>query len=239
MERVDLNGDGKPDLLVTNNENDGSGSLFAYEQPSNISAAWTKHLLGTGYKPTPSLVPMPGNHSRGSPGGAQAFHVRATDKGAQKPRILLSGDDGGFVAVLTASSTDPNNWSYTTEFVCNSTGTIGGVSVADMDGDGISEIAVPFYNEGKIEIYSFVDGPEPVPSAQCMECLSKQDPVHLSQAFAWCYKDQQCHEVGSKFNPCAANECASGATLSKCLCKTCNDQECHQSLLNSSIIFVI
>lgn len=238
VERVDLNGDGKPDLLVTNNENDGTGSLFAYEQPQNVADNWKKHVLGTGYKPLPTLIPMPGNHSRGSPGGAQAFHVSASEHGVRKPRILLSGDDGGFVAILTAKSQEATNWSYGTIFVCNSTGTIGGVSAVDMDGDGVTEIAVPFYDEGKVEIYTFTDAPEPLPSAQCIECLARKDPVHLSEAFVWCYKDQRCHVVGSKFNPCAATECASAARLSQCACKSCNDQEC-QLLQNGTTNLII
>lgn len=238
VERVDLNGDGKPDLLVTNNENDGTGSLFAYEQPQNLAENWNKHVLGTGYTPMPTLIPMPGNHSRGSPGGAHAFQVFARERGLRKPCILLSGDDGGFVAVLTAKSQDAGNWSYSTDFVCNSTGTIGGVSAGDIDGDGVTEIAVPFYDDGKVEIYTFIDAPESLPSDQCVECLERKDPVHLSEAFVWCYKDRRCHPVGSKFNPCTSTECASAARLSQCACKSCNDQEC-QMLQNGSTNLII
>ena len=36
---VDLNADGRMDLLVTNNHGDGTGSVFAYEQPDNYQTS--------------------------------------------------------------------------------------------------------------------------------------------------------------------------------------------------------
>jgi len=231
VQRIDLNGDGKKDLLVTNNQDDkgtdGKGSVFAYEQPSSIDGLWTRHVLATGYVPIPSKLPSPGAHSKGSPGSAKAFEVKAG--AGDKPRILVSGDDGGFVAVLTAASEDSSSWEYTQEFLCNSTGTIGTPDVGDVDGDGLADIFVPFYSENKVEMYTYAEAAAPAgPAAMCQQCLLKQDPVHLSPAYAWCYIDSKCHVVNDPFNPCAADQCTSAAKTSKCTCGSCNDAGCHK-----------
>ena len=46
---ADLNADRKLDLLVTNNN--GNGSVFAYETPDKTGGNWTSHVLSSGYKP--------------------------------------------------------------------------------------------------------------------------------------------------------------------------------------------
>jgi hypothetical protein len=43
---VDLNGDGKKELLVTTHENGDKSAVYAYQLPSNVlNGTWTKHLL--------------------------------------------------------------------------------------------------------------------------------------------------------------------------------------------------
>mmetsp|Transcript_76419 Transcript_76419/g.224205 ORF Transcript_76419/g.224205 Transcript_76419/m.224205 type:complete len:504 (+) Transcript_76419:53-1564(+) len=233
--RTDINGDGRLDILVSNNQDDGTGAVFAYEQPSNILAGtWTKHVLASGYKPLPTLLPNP-PHARGAPGASQAFWPLVSNK-SSKPWILVSGDDAGFAAVLKPTSDSVDTWSYSQEFFVNSTGTIGTPSAADVDGDGKTELVVPFYNDAKIEIYTFSDKPEPAPLAQCIACLDQLDPVHLSSSHSWCYKDQQCHAVGSFLNPCSSDECASAAGASKCKCTTCNDEACHAPRMSTLVI---
>jgi len=228
VEAVDLNLDGKMDLLVTNNQDDkgadGKGSVFGFERPSG-SSKWTKHVLATGFTPHPSALPSPGAHSKGAPGKAASFHAKLP--GAGKPQVLLSGDDGGFVSVLSPVSQDSADWNYSQSMVCNSTGTIGSPAVGDVDGDGMADIFIPFYSDNKVEVYSFMEGPTPQPSAQCTACLLKKDPVKLSPAYTWCYKDGACHIVGSPVNPCSATQCASAARTSTCSCTSCNDGACH------------
>lgn len=43
---------------------------------------------------------------------------------------------------------------------------------------------------------------------------------------SWCWKDQQCHEVGSLFNPCSSSQCVSATTGSQCKCSSCDDTQC-------------
>jgi hypothetical protein len=253
VERTDLNGDGKPELVVSNNRDGkklGVGSVFVYEQPESSSlydgAAWTMHTVTTGYAPYPKKISGPG---RGSPGSVITFHPRTTTTtstsgssissgGGNYPSILVSGDDGGFVSILTpdlSSASDASSWNYTytQSFLCNSTGTIGSPAVGDIDGDGITELFIPFYSDGKVEVFSFEPNgptpPAPYPSPvsqQCVACLAKMDPVGLSHDAAWCYADNKCHLVGSPGDPCKSSQCSSQASTSKCGCTTCNDPSC-------------
>jgi len=65
-------------------------------------------------------------------------------------------------------------------------------------------------------------GPSPSPSSSgCSTCIGESKD--------WCFKDQQCHSVGSIFNPCADSQCVSSALLSGCSCKSCDDTACQQS----------
>ena len=214
---------------MTNNQDggkDGPGSLFAYEQPAQISGTWTKHVLATGYTPNPTILPSPGAHSRGSPGRASSF--KAQTKSTGKPQILLSGDDAGTVSILSAVSEDRSSWKYEQMWVCNSTGTVGSPAIGDVDNDGLADVFIPNYSANRVDVYSFEDAPTPAPpSTQCTACLQKKDPVKLSPAYTWCYKDSQCYLVGNPTNPCSASECASAAPTSSCSCTSCNDPACH------------
>jgi len=221
VKRVDLNMDGTPDLLVTNNQADGTGALFAFEQPADINDKWTRRTLASGFKPYPSIIPSPGKHSKGSPGTALAFHIETSKKGEEKPQILMSGDDGGFISLLRPTSSVATDWEYSNEYICNSTGTMGQPSFIDIDGDGLTEIFLPFYSEGKIEVYNFTTAPSTPIKSECVICLAKE-------ASEFCYKDNQCHVVGSPYNPCSVQECTSTWSKStKCACTSCNDAACH------------
>lgn len=222
---TDLNRDGAVDLLATNNEDDATGSVFSYTKNKGATT-WTRHTLATGFSPFPSSIPSPGAHSRGSPGAALPFHIMNETSTAEKPLILVSGDDGGFFAILRPVSEAISAWDYTTEFVVNSSGTVGGPSVFDVDSDGQNELILPFYADGKVQIYNFTATSPPPVNPQCRTCLLRQDPLHLSPAYSWCFQDDTCHKVGSTANPCSADRCASAAIASKCKCSACNDESC-------------
>jgi len=151
---ADLNNDGKQDLLVTNNANDGTGSVYAYEIPidpkTSKTNSWTRHQLVTGLSPPIKHIP-----GQGAPGNAVAFHknISATN---QKPLIVVSGDDAGSVILLTPKTQSTTDWTYSSEIIYQASGTTGEVTVSDVDGDGIVEIIVAEYAEDAIRIYRFV-----------------------------------------------------------------------------------
>ncbi|CAF4110148.1 unnamed protein product [Rotaria socialis] len=151
---VDLNGDNKPDLLVTVND-EFNGSLIAYELPPSgeiRTGNFVKHILASGFKP---LTQAKG---RGAPGEGIAiqFYSLAIRK---KPILILSGDDDGCVYLLEAiHDNDPSNWEYSTTIIHKSEkSTIGQVTVEDVDNDGYLEMFVPAYNENIVYIYRLME----------------------------------------------------------------------------------
>jgi len=150
VEWVDLNGDGKKELLATTNTASGKGGVFVYEPtiPAGGSIGditWTKHQIADGYKPKKAFLP-----GRGSPGKATAFKIHDSDKANA---ILVCADDGGFVDLLVPSN--QSSWEYTKYHIVNSTDTIGTPSIMDVDGDGFAEFAVPLFAENKVALYTF------------------------------------------------------------------------------------
>jgi len=148
---MDLNGDGKVDLLATTNTANGKGSVIAYEVPADFkSDKWPKFRLATGYKPTKAFLP-----GRGSPGTAHAFHIKTDAGGNSKPSIIVSADDGGYVDLLRPVSADSHDWTYARERVVNSTDTIGTIAVGDCNKDGFADLFVPLFAENKVAVYTF------------------------------------------------------------------------------------
>lgn len=152
---ADLNGDQKPDLLVTVND-EFNGSLIAYELPPSGDVrrdTFTKHVLATGFKPRTQAK------GRGAPGQAIPVQFSSPSKPRKKPVLVLAGDDDGCVYLLEAlHDDDPSNWEYSTTVIHRSSkSTIGQVSVEDVDGDGHPEMFVPAYDEGIVYIYRLMD----------------------------------------------------------------------------------
>lgn len=154
LQRVDLDLDGKDELMVTSNRDDGLGALYAFSIPTDYrSGNWTKSVLASGYRPAT------GGTGKGAPGTARAFNPRKDDAGKKRPVIILSGDDAGTVDLLSPVSSEVGDFTYASARLCTSEskGTIGTVAVGDADGDGSAELFVPFFSDNRVEVYSFSD----------------------------------------------------------------------------------
>eukprot|EP00730_Choanoeca_flexa_P014888 TRINITY_DN6673_c0_g1_i1.p1 TRINITY_DN6673_c0_g1~~TRINITY_DN6673_c0_g1_i1.p1 ORF type:complete len:411 (+),score=88.89 TRINITY_DN6673_c0_g1_i1:116-1348(+) len=142
---VDVNGDGNRDVLATTNTASGKGGVFVYQLTGDYRrgpSAWSKHELATGYKPFLPFLP-----GRGAPGSVSTFFPNGAN--ITKPWILLSGDDAGTASLLVPSSEDASSWTYQQTFLYNSTGTVGS-PVAVNGGDGLIDVVVPDYHQGKM-----------------------------------------------------------------------------------------
>merc|ERR1719498_1458554 len=121
---------------------------------------WVKHVLATSYRPRKTLLPQPG---RGSPGSVVPFYPNLNNTQKKRPWLLLSGDDGGFFSVL--EPIDGSSWSFKETFLCNSSNTVGSPVIEDINQDGYSDLFLPFYADGKVEVFTFKpqDTPQPRP----------------------------------------------------------------------------
>ena len=157
LEHVDLDGDGKTEVLVTNHVNNASLSgVYAYEVPSGPGAftdpaAWTRHDLFVGFK---TILPGIG---QASPGRAAAFHPTNAAVGSSSPRPLISvaGDGAEGQYILTPPSTGASDpWDYTLTQIGSCHGTAGWQSVL-YDAEGYATVFFPCYEKGQVVAWSY------------------------------------------------------------------------------------
>lgn len=149
---VDLNKDGKNELLVTNHQggkDKPTGSVFAYEIPSLIvkGSVFKRHILAENFPVLQSGI------GQASPGGGHAFQPTTSSKG--KPVIGLAGDGSQSAYILSPKSEDPQDWTYSTTELHNCHSTVGGIGYGDVNGDGKTELFVPCYDKGYVAVFSY------------------------------------------------------------------------------------
>jgi hypothetical protein len=127
IEIVDLNADGRVDILCTNHQPDGSrafpseipGRVFALEQPTSGAIFvddWTTHVLLDGIRPNLSLANA--QSSRLAPGAASAifpFSGERKQKKLQRPWIVVGGDEASKVWLL--SPVTEQDWTYNAQVI--------------------------------------------------------------------------------------------------------------------------
>lgn len=148
---VDLNADGKSDVLFTNHDDQAQISgVYGYEIPTNWkTATWTRHTIANGFKT------LEGGPNQASPGKAQAIHPTSKYPLTEKPLILLGGDGSQMAYMIVPLSSSPSNWSYNTTVIINLGGTVGQVSAADVTGSGRTTFFVPNYDDGLVYGYQY------------------------------------------------------------------------------------
>lgn len=146
---VDLNLDGKTDLLLTNHEKNAEMSaVFAYEIPDNIETKWKRHRLLT-HIPTTQ-----GGIGQASPGEAIAFSPSKALE-PSKPWIAISGDGSQKLWILEPETQNSDDWNYKASTPLETQSSIGRIEITDFNHDGYREIHVPAYDDNLIYTLNF------------------------------------------------------------------------------------
>lgn len=147
---VDVNGDGKDDILFTNHVADTAlAGVYAVEIPTNFKVdEFQLHTLQNNF---PTLNEGPG---QGSPGGAVPIHHPTIDH-----LYVISGDGNQRAHIMcpddNSTRTEDDGWSFQRQLLLDTGNTVGQIAVGDITGDGFPEIFVPSFEKGEIHIYSY------------------------------------------------------------------------------------
>jgi hypothetical protein len=127
FEIVDLNLDGKVDILLTNHQRDNCfdvtqsavpGRVIALEQPASGNVfggptVWPLHIIKDNILPNPTFPAPTAAPGRLAPGLAVPFTPIAGQQGKVKPWIVVGGDEASKVWLLTPKlATSKTNWEY-------------------------------------------------------------------------------------------------------------------------------
>lgn len=148
LKKVDLNGDGKDDLVVTNHEGKETESrVFAYEIPENLrTGEFKRHDIARGF------VTRNRGPQEASPGFPYPFYPRAGMSG--RPHLLVSGD-GSQQAYYFYPVGGVGSFKYEGGPFIRTGGTTGDVAFADVDDDGWNEVFVPNYDGDVVHVFRF------------------------------------------------------------------------------------
>lgn len=152
---ADINADGRDDVIVsTYTWHSWRSSLFVYELPCDFQRDnWKRHTLIQG-----------GNRLSDEPfnSGPQIkiFHPIVRDSSnfvssKKKPFILLSGDNDGYLKVLSPRSRGASDWGYNQHVIFKARGPVGPVALEDLDHDGYMEILVPVVDSQRILFFTY------------------------------------------------------------------------------------
>jgi hypothetical protein len=124
VEAVDLDGDGRLEILTSNHQGDGCyaatrdaipGRVMALAPPASgriFADPWTTHVLKDNIRPNPT-VPVPARGpGRLAPNRAVAFWPIRWLEGRVKPWILVGGDEASRVWILKPASQKAGDWAY-------------------------------------------------------------------------------------------------------------------------------
>lgn len=144
---VDLDLDGFDEIVATNHESDPTKSaVIAYEIPKNWkSDPWPRHVLATGF------VVTEGGFNQATPGSAWPFYPAL--KANTRPWIFIDGD--GSQKAYQLRPIDGKRFEYELTIVVDTGATVGAVALADVDGDGFTEVFIPAYDTGLVYVYTY------------------------------------------------------------------------------------
>ncbi|MBM4197920.1 MAG: VCBS repeat-containing protein [Gammaproteobacteria bacterium] len=124
VEAVDLDGDGRLDVLTSNHQGDGCfdvtndaipGRAIALVPPASgriFDEPWTARVLKDNIRPNPTFPKPVRGPGRLAPNRAIPFWPKRADEGKRRPWILLGGDEASRVWILKPRSERAGDWRY-------------------------------------------------------------------------------------------------------------------------------
>lgn len=145
---LDINGDGKHELLVNNHESDDTKTaIFLFDVPEDLfNGQFNRRLIASNFKNAFSLIIK--NMAPGFPAAVKPTPDAQT-------HILVAGD-GDYSAHLLRPDGQGN---FKRELIKNLGGTVGVTTYYDFDNDGFLEFFIPNYDGNYIEVYQFYNSP--------------------------------------------------------------------------------
>lgn len=148
---VDLNLDGRIDILSTNHQPDNCfeptldpipGRVNVYEQPASgnvFGGGWIRRTIKDNIRPNATFPEPTAYPGRLAPGKAKAFAPVRGLQGKVKPWIVVGGDEASKVWLLTPKSPSKTNWEYQSAVIFDINDYYGpGTTQTIMGPDGIS-----------------------------------------------------------------------------------------------------
>ncbi|MDP6437594.1 MAG: hypothetical protein QGG46_10245 [Gammaproteobacteria bacterium] len=124
VEIVDLNMDGRLDVLTSNHQGDQCfevtktdipGRAIAIEQPADgklFDSNWQVHVIKDNIRATPTFPAPERGPGRLAPNRSVPFWPERSMEGESKPWVVLGGDEAAKVWILKPGSEDPDDWNY-------------------------------------------------------------------------------------------------------------------------------
>lgn len=151
VQLVDLNGDGKKELLMNDHEKDNKKTgIWAYTVPEDImTGTFEKYTIATGFKNAFSLT-VPNM----APGFPYPVWPNSATRGKERAHIMIAGDGDHSVSIAYPTG-DASKFEYTRTVLKDEGGTVGALTFSDLDKNNWQEMWVPNYDNSYIEVFVF------------------------------------------------------------------------------------
>jgi len=128
---VDLNNDGKYELLVNNHESkESKNGIWAYTCPEDgdlMNGEFTKKTIATGFNVEFDLF-----YPQSSPGYPYPIWPNGKHEG-ERAHLFVAGDGDYSAHDFYPTGDNPDDFEYTDNLIENSGGTVGALAFSDVD----------------------------------------------------------------------------------------------------------
>lgn len=158
VQYVDMDNDGKFELLVNNHESNNAKAgvyLFNAPQPKDFfTGDYPRTTIASGFKNAFSF-----SMNNMCPGFPYAVwpqtHVKQSEQG--RAYVLIAGDGDYSAHLLTPVTNQNGEEEYQRSLIENLGGTVGSITYGDSNNNGWLEFYVPNYDKSYVEVFEFYD----------------------------------------------------------------------------------